>query len=420
MSGWFGPLYEDLPYVKERDVLCTRAWAASAPAAVPGEEVCLVTQCSVDRLSRLREQCLAWAPGACSAAVFLAAGESREGALTALASIAADSAERGGRLVASLVHALPPAVASNAAAAYDRLYPANALRNVAMEEATADLVLVLDVDFVPSRGLQAALAACPRGLSKFLAPAEGPACALVVPALEVQREEPPARPRMEGAPPAASPLPRDFAELLTAGERASAFHVGHFPKGHGATDFPRWAQLAAAGGSTGPWSYEIQYEEYFEPYVVLDRRLAPRFDERFRGYGLNKCSFFRHWHALGCRFEVLVHGGHFVAAAPHPRSEAWLRTYGQEADPQEALKLALLWRIFSRGLPDAEPDGRGVNAQAALPSQPLSGALPASLCRAAAAAVAAARSRGLPCGVGPSAGGARVGLAPPVSCAVGC
>merc|ERR1712151_1146562 len=108
----------------------------------------------------------------------------------------------------------------------------------------------------------------------------------------------------------------------------------------GATDFARWTQLAESPAIARSWSYEVPYEEFFEPYVVVSRSCAPRFDERFRGYGLSKCSFLRQCHALGFRFEVLA-GGHFIAAEELPRSKAWERNFAADAAPIEPLKLAL-------------------------------------------------------------------------------
>jgi len=242
-------------------------------------------------------------------------------------------------LVASLVHALP---AAQAATPYDCLYPVNALRNVAMEEACSDVVFILDVDFIPSRDLHSTLSQWPDGIDNFLSAKGTPNRALVVPAFEVH-------PDVNGE----TRLPRTFSELCSEAENVDAFHMGHFPAGHQATDFEHWASLVTAG-CQNCLSYQVSYKEFFEPYVVLNRKSAPRFDERFRGYGLNKCSFLRHCHALGFRFEVLVQGAHFVTAAEHKRSVAWHHTYGPEADPAEALKLGLLWRLFLYELPETK------------------------------------------------------------------
>jgi glycosyltransferase-like protein LARGE len=257
----------------------------------------------------------------------------------------------GGCVIASFLHELPQVFGDvdadgrdPAALAYDRLYPANALRNVAMEEAIGDLIFVLDVDFVPSRGLYASITNdCPGDIRNFLAPAEdGSARALVVPAFEM---------RLLSADRGDNLLPTNFAGLEELGERISGFHVGNFPQGHRATDFDRWRRFAHLSEKDSlPFSYRILYEEFFEPYVVLNRACAPRFDERFRGYGLNKCSFLRHCHAVGVQFEVLVQGANFVVAAEHKKSESWERNYGIDADPNGALKIAVVWRTFLRGL----------------------------------------------------------------------
>lgn len=43
---------------------------------------------------------------------------------------------------------------------YSALYPINALRNLALHQASTELVFLLDVDFVPSSGLSNAVQVC--------------------------------------------------------------------------------------------------------------------------------------------------------------------------------------------------------------------------------------------------------------------
>ena len=115
----------------------------------------------------------------------------------------------------------------------------------------------------------------------------------------------------------------------------------------------------------------MDYQECFEPYVIGSRALLPRYDERFKGYGMNKIQHLyacanrglrcvcvlapllhtyahRHAHvsnpdslvietkydshctALCCRF--VVEPQVFVAAAEHERSEAWRIMYGAQTD----------------------------------------------------------------------------------------
>lgn len=77
---------------------------------------------------------------------------------------------------------------------------------------------------------------------------------------------------------------RDNASCLFNGGLARCRARGW--RGHAATDFGRWA------AATAP--YPVAYEEYFEPYVLVDRRAMPRYDERFVGYGFNKIQHL--WH----------------------------------------------------------------------------------------------------------------------------
>jgi len=257
--------------------------------------VCLVTQCSMDRLVQLQALMSTW-NGEMSVAVFMDSAPGSEQALEGQQRIlacckrAAASCALAGQpapaLTVTIVYRLDEAEVR--CPPYDCLYPVNTMRNVALAGARSDIVFLLDVDFVPSHGLCKRLSnvdavrklrQCLRGHSS-----SGPLC-LVVPAFEVHNDD------------------KDYRneEHLRAGYEAgvaSGFHVGHFPRGHSATDFKRWIEGPVANQSSsnlmqslhGIDAYSIQYEDYFEPYVLALRYLVPAYDERFRGYGLNKIS----------------------------------------------------------------------------------------------------------------------------------
>ena len=81
---------------------------------------------------------------------------------------------------------------------------------------------------------------------------------------------------------------------------------------------------------------------------------APRFDERFVGYGKNKVQLLVHLRRAGYAFEVL--GGGFVVHFPHLRSDAkhhWLHSSAhQKVDAlfikfHRELTAALLWPCAS-------------------------------------------------------------------------
>ena len=66
---------------------------------------------------------------------------------------------------------------------------------------------------------------------------------------------------------------------------ASAFHVSHYPKGHIPTNYSQWSRTDSP--------YQVTYAEGYEPYVLAYREFVPQYDERFRGYGMNKVKDFR-------------------------------------------------------------------------------------------------------------------------------
>ena len=78
------------------------------------------------------------------------------------------------------------------------------------------------------------------------------------------------------------PRTKELLYNLYKNEEAVGFHVSHFPKGHFPTNFNQWFHTES--------HYPVTYVEGFEPYVIAYRNFVPRYDERFRGYGMNKVN----------------------------------------------------------------------------------------------------------------------------------
>eukprot|EP00752_Nemacystus_decipiens_P007182 g6431.t1 len=99
--------------------------------------------------------------------------------------------------------------------------------------------------------------------------------------------------------------------LPTGHQERQAFHARCFPEGHRQTNLDLWAGLEADAVA-----YEVKYAEGYEPYGFFFRQHAPPFDERFRGFGLDKVSHCWHLHRLGWAFKALPAA--FVVDVPHP------------------------------------------------------------------------------------------------------
>ena len=129
-----------------------------APRCAPNPvAVSLVTQCSIDRLPRLKAQALAYGFGPISVAIYVPGvsskdgdeGNEQEAALALISQFHSDVSASGACVTISLLFANAPAEADE----YDNMYPIQNLRNLAVDTAPTSLVFLVDVDFIPSSDL---------------------------------------------------------------------------------------------------------------------------------------------------------------------------------------------------------------------------------------------------------------------------
>jgi len=283
------------------------------------DTVTIVTQCSVDRLPRLQAMAASWS-GSISCAIHVPTDQ--EAAAAAIASINHMYQTISQTCPASLSIVLyqePAQGKGDERAAWAvPLYPINALRNAALQAATTEYIFLLDIDFVAAPGAHSAIRA-------WLAEQQGVASkkALVIPAIEVR----------QGVP---LPNSRDeVARLMRAGD-AEGFHTTRYPKGHLPTQFEKWLSLAQGE------EYSVRYSLGFEPYIVARRSQVPRYDARFRGYGLNKVVHLYRMAAVDS-FDFVVATEDFVAAPEHKASIDYQRTYGDQSDPLQAARIQALF-----------------------------------------------------------------------------
>jgi hypothetical protein len=101
----------------------------------------------------------------------------------------------------------------------------------------------------------------------------------------------------------------------------------YHPSGHAPTNHEKWYTCPKGG------SYPTVYAWMFEPCVVGSGSGIPRFNEKLRGFGLNKAAWVAEAYLQVYEFEVLC--DHFVVHMNHPgrrgrrlgNSEAAIRWY---------------------------------------------------------------------------------------------
>lgn len=306
----------------------------------------LVVQTSIDRLWILQETCSRWSSHPVIATVFVPHSSSTQEDEENRLQSELDSTSQ--QLLKDCPNLTLIRYEADHIESLQGRYPVNRLRNVGLDLVQTTHVLMIDVDFVPSRDLE-------RLVGAAIQTTDGNDLnrALVVPAFEKKAPKScdgstdPAKCMSQFLKEDGSFLPQTFGELQNCYKEQKecvVFQSEFNFAGHSTTMSDRWmkqdwyekgsdADAAGMRFKTIPCFHTARYE----PYVVIEwcpttngkdggaSPISPYYDERFYGYGKNKIELVSHLRRSNTRFEILPEG--FLVHNPHPESatkETWL------------------------------------------------------------------------------------------------
>eukprot|EP01084_Bolivina_argentea_P240632 404184_1 len=267
----------------------------------------IVTQCSVDRMDRLKAMSDHW-DGIISVSIYI----KNLNELFIVQNMFETEFKNKKNIKIHLIFAKTTS----------EYYPINYLRNIALKNCNCEYVFLLDIDFVVNMNLYDEI------LNNLPQTKE----LLVIPAFELVDEY-----RTQS-----KYHPVDKKELMSKymNGQIRQFHISNCCNGHKLTNYTKWIQYDDTNGEQNS-CYNINYDinnvnhYWYEPYVVVknDKYLV-KYDERFTGYGMNKIM---HIANLAIKqkytFKVLKNG--FVTSAMHARSIDFYTTYkSQKRSPQ--------------------------------------------------------------------------------------
>lgn len=193
------------------------------------------------------------------------------------------------------------------------LYPFNAVRNRALMMATTKAIILLDVDFLPSRSFSQMYQSKPDVFNALMKKLNQQKTAIILPAFETKRSG--ADGRMLAKRIARGG--KDSVIEAFKNEAIRGFQLDKYPAGHSPTQFDSWVE------ATKP--YLVEYQKGFEPYIMIHRQYVPWYDERFRGYGRDKIVHLTHI-ADQLKIKLEVHDAGFVIHSPHMKASTFKNT----------------------------------------------------------------------------------------------
>nr|CAD7265338.1 unnamed protein product [Timema shepardi] len=185
-------------------------------------------------------------------------------------------------------------------------FPNNLLRNVARKTSTAELVLVVDIDMLPSANLRQDFFNYATKNRLFGEALRDDKTVWVVPAFEVRETVAPPRTKTE------------LLKLMDKGD-LRPFYIELCWKCQVHTDYDTWQKEPPSPGISP--LFEVLWKDPWEPFYIA-RNSVPFYDERFKQYGFNRISQVCELHVAGYKFSVLnnaflVHKGLKTAGSFH-------------------------------------------------------------------------------------------------------
>lgn len=246
------------------------------------DDVAIASQMTIDRLPVLESMAESWA-GPISAVILLSNPEAE---LKQIHSLRNRSAVIRKNVDFHLVHGEENVYALHTLG----LYPVNSLRNEAVVKSRTAHVMVLDIDFIPSRDAR-------ENILRLWDQLHEPQTVFVVASFE-----------MDDFNMRDVPHTKDQLLRMVAQDRIRQVHKDKWFPAHGPTDYEHWYSTREL--------YQVPYQRDYEPYYIV-RKDVPLWDERFVGYGFDKVSHSTELNAAGYSFFVMpdtfiIHAEHGV------------------------------------------------------------------------------------------------------------
>ncbi|CAL5227189.1 g10104 [Coccomyxa viridis] len=295
-------------------------------------DITIITQCSLDRLYMLEEQCNTWG-GVTSVAVYLplvyfqsANDKKLQEAISHVEDFHEQIDRTHGRCRMDIV------LLSEVIKEQDLwAYPYNALRNQALSRADTDVLLLLDADFIASAGLHEFLTRDDKA-ADLMEDLTTNRKVIVLPAFETE-----ASLGVDGggemALKAQASTKQELKQLYD--DRQVVQFAEFYPVGHRSTNYKKWF--------SSPEPYPIRFKSGYEPYVLVARKIMPWYDERFRGYGWDKVMQIYQMDAMN--FHFVAHPNAWVVHRPHAPSSGYNHTFTGEAYTLKHKPTDHLWKM---------------------------------------------------------------------------